>query len=68
MDLLGHGLDVAVVALWLGHESLESMKPYVHADPTLKQRALERLTPLNSDARPGRYRATDDLLAFLEGL
>ena len=56
------------VALWLGHESLESMKPYVHADPTLKQRALERLTPLNPDARPGRYRATDDLLAFLEGL
>ena len=67
MDLLGHGLDVAVVALWLGHEKLESVKPYIHADPTLKQRALERLTPLNPDARAGRYRPTDDLLAFLEG-
>ena len=50
MDLLGHGLDVAVVALWLGHEKLESVKPYIHADPTLKQRALERLTPLNPAA------------------
>ena len=68
MDLLDHGLDAAVVGLWLGHEKLESVKPYIHADPTLKQRALERMTPLNPNARPGRYRPVDDLLAFLERL
>ena len=63
-----HGLDAAVVALWLGHEKFESVKPYIHADPALKQRALERLTPLNPDARPGRFQPTDDLLVFLDGL
>lgn len=68
MDLLVHGLDAAVVALWLGHEKLESVNAYIHADPTLKQRALDRLTPLNPSAEPGRYRPSDDLLAFLERL
>jgi site-specific recombinase XerD len=68
MDLLGHGLDAAVVGLWLGHEKLESVNAYIHADPTLKQRALERLTPLNPTAKPGRYKPSDDLLAFLESL
>ena len=68
MDLLRNGLDVAVLAMWLGHEKLESVNAYIHADPTLKERALDRLTPLNPAAKPGRYRPTDDLLAFLEGL
>ena len=68
MDLLRNGLDVAVVALWLGHEKLESVKPYIHADPTLKQRALDRLSPLNPSAQRGRYKPPDDLLAFLESL
>lgn len=68
MDLLHHGLDAAVVALWLGHEKLESVNAYIHADPTLKQRALDRLTPLNPTARTGRYKASDELLAFLESL
>jgi site-specific recombinase XerD len=68
MDLLRNGLDVAVVALWLGHEKLESVNAYIHADPTLKERALDRLTPLNPAATPGRYRPSDDLLAFLEDL
>jgi integrase/recombinase XerD len=65
---LGNGLDVAVVALWLGHEKLESVKPYIHADPTLKQRALDRLSPLNPSGKRGRYKPPDDLLAFLESL
>ncbi len=53
----------------LAHDDRRApVKPYIHADPTLKQRGLERLTPLNPDARAGRYRPTDDLLAFLEGL
>jgi integrase/recombinase XerD len=68
MDLLLHGLDSAVVALFLGHEKLESVKAYIHADPTLKQRALERRSPLNLDAKPGRYKPSDDLLAFLDRL
>jgi integrase/recombinase XerD len=68
MDLLRNGLDVAVLAIWLGHEKLESVNPYVHADPTLKERALDRLTPLNPAAKPGRYTPTDELLAFLEGI
>ena len=68
MDLLRHGLDAAVVALWLGHEKLESVNAYIHADPTLKQRALDRMTPLNPSGTPGRYRPADDLLTFLESL
>jgi site-specific recombinase XerD len=68
MDLLRNGLDVAVLAMWLGHEKLESVNAYIHADPTIKQRALDRLTPLNPDTKPGRYKPSDELLAFLEGL
>jgi integrase/recombinase XerD len=68
MDLLRNGLDVAVLAIWLGHEKLESVNAYIHADPTLKERALDRLTPLNPAAKPGRYKPTDELLAFLESI
>lgn len=68
MDLLRNGLDVAVLAMWLGHEKLESVNAYIHADPTLKERALDRLTPLNPTTKTGRYKSTDELLAFLEGL
>jgi site-specific recombinase XerD len=68
MDLLRNGLDVAVLAIWLGHEKLESVNAYIHADPTLKERALELLTPLKPAVKPGRYRPVDKLLAFLEGL
>ncbi len=54
--------------MWLGHEKLESVNAYIHADPTLKERALDRLTPLNPAAKPGRYRPADELLAFLESI
>jgi integrase/recombinase XerD len=64
MDLLTSGLDVAVLALWL--EKLESVNAYLHADLSLKERALARRPPLN--AKPGRYRPNDALLAFLEAL
>jgi hypothetical protein len=66
MDLLANGLDVAVLAMWLGHEKLESVNPYVHADLALKERALARRSPLT--AKPSRYRPTDALMAFLEAL
>jgi len=66
MGLLAQGADSAVIALWLGHESLQSTDMYVHADMTIKQRALDRMTP--PDTAHGRYRPPDRLLAFLDGL
>ena len=66
MDLLQHGVDRSVIALWLGHESVETTQKYLHADLVLKEEALARTTPL--DVRPGRYRPDDSLLAFLESL
>jgi integrase/recombinase XerD len=59
-------VDTTVIALWLGHESVETTQMYVHADLTLKERALARITPIGSP--PGRYRPSDELLAFLEAL
>lgn len=66
MELLQHGVDRSVIALWLGHESVETTQMYLHADLRLKEQALARTTPL--DIQPGRYRPSDDLLAFLEAL
>jgi site-specific recombinase XerD len=66
MELLGHGVDRAVIALWLGHESVETTQMYLHADMRIKEQALARTTP--TDVKPGRYRPTDQLLAFLERL
>jgi integrase/recombinase XerD len=66
MDLLHHGVDRSVIALWLGHESPETTRVYLHADMRLKEQALSRTTPL--DVKPGRYQPDDELLAFLEGL
>lgn len=59
-------VDTATIALWLGHETLDSTNKYLHADMELKRRALDRTTPTN--AKPGRYRPPDRLLAFLESL
>lgn len=66
MDLLHHGVDQSVIALWLGHESVETTQMYVHADMRLKEKALARVTA--PDSKPGRYRPEDSLLAFLEAL
>jgi site-specific recombinase XerD len=66
MALLRSGVDASVIALWLGHEQLESTNIYIHADMALKERALARTAPPNTKA--GRYRAPDDLLAFLDRL
>ena len=66
MNLLRQGVDVAVIALWLGHADLRSTYAYLHADMTIKERALARTTPPNSPA--GRFQPTDKLLAFLEAL
>ena len=66
MQLLEAGVDTAVIALWLGHERVDTTQIYLHADLALKERALARTTPPNT--APGRYRPSDALLAFLEGL
>ena len=66
MQLLRHGIDRSVIALWLGHESVETTQMYLHADLRLKEEALSKMTPL--DVPPGRFRPDDELLAFLEGL
>lgn len=66
MELLHHGVDQAVIALWLGHESVESTQVYLHADLRLKEKALARMTAPAS--QPARYRPDDALLAFLEAL
>jgi len=66
MQLLKAGVDTSVIALWLGHERVDTTQIYLHADLALKERALARTTP--PDTAPGRYRAPDRLLAFLESL
>lgn len=66
MTLLHAGVDTSVIALWLGHADIRSTQAYLHADMTIKQRALDRTTP--SSTAPGRYRPGDALLAFLESL
>jgi integrase/recombinase XerD len=66
MRLLHAGTDTTVIALWLGHEQAETTQIYLHADLTLKEKALARTKPLQ--IKPGRYQAPDKLLAFLEAL
>jgi integrase/recombinase XerD len=66
MTLLQSGVDRSVIALWLGHESIETTQVYLHANLELKEAALAKTSPLN--AIPGRYRPSDKLLAFLQGL
>jgi site-specific recombinase XerD len=66
MDLLQHGVDRSVIALWLGHESMETTQVYLHANLALKELALAKTQPLRG--RPGRYQPGDKLLTFLQGL
>ncbi len=66
MALLHRGVDLSVIALWLGHESTETTQIYLHADMKLKERALAHAT--ESGLTPDRFRPPDPLLAFLESL
>ena len=66
MELLQNGVDRAVIALWLGHESIETTYVYLHADLKLKEAALAKTTP--TQATPARYRPDDEVLAFLNSL
>lgn len=66
MNLLHNGVDTAVIALWLGHADIRSTTAYLHADMTIKEQALQRMA--TADLPAGRYRPSDKLLAFLDGL
>jgi integrase len=66
MDLLRRGVDRSVIALWLGHETMETTQIYLHADMQLKEQALAHAS--SSGIAPGRFKPDDALLTFLEGL
>jgi site-specific recombinase XerD len=66
MELLQHGVDLTVIALWLGHESPETAQVYVQANLKMKEKALAKTTPVN--VKPGRYQPGDKLLVFLKSL
>jgi len=66
MELLHSGVDITVIALWLGHESPTTTRIYLHADMALKEKALARTT--SPSTTPDRYHAPDTLLAFLNQL
>lgn len=66
MRLLLSGVDVTVIALWLGHSQVSSTNAYLHTDMSQKERAIARVTP--PESAPGRYRPPDPILAFLEAL
>lgn len=66
MDLLQQGTEQVLIALWLGHESIETTQIYLDADLAMKEKILEKSTP--PTGKPGKYRPDDRLLAFLKGL
>jgi site-specific recombinase XerD len=66
MELLKHGIDRSVIALWLGHESVSTTDVYLHADLNMKERALARTT--SPESKGGRYKPDDQTLAFLRSL
>lgn len=67
MELLQAGVDSSVIALWLGHESVETTQAYLHAHLALKEAALAKLKPYER-GKPTRFQPNDSLLAFLEAL
>ena len=66
MALLQSGVDIAVIALWLGHESIETTNAYLHASLAMKEKALAKMEPVGTKLR--RFHASDKLLAFLEAI
>ena len=66
MDLREQGIDLSVIALWLGHESVETTQMYLHADIRMKERALARTSSLPGE--PVRFKPDDALMAFLDSL
>jgi integrase/recombinase XerD len=67
MELLQAGVDCSVIALWLGHESVHSTQAYLHAHMALKEAALAKISPMETQ-RVRRFQPDDKLLAFLNAL
>ena len=68
MQLLQNGVDRVVIALWLGHESVETTQMYIHADIELKEKAMAKTEQMQRTKSKGRYIVDDNLLQFLEAL
>ena len=66
MELMQAGVDRTLIALWVGHESVETTQIYLDANLSIKEEVLSKTTPINT--KPGRFKPHDDLLAFLKGL
>ena len=66
MELLRRGVSITVIALWHGHASVETTLKYLHADMTIKEKAMERTRPF--DVPKGRYHPSDELIRFLDGM
>jgi site-specific recombinase XerD len=66
MELLQAGVDRAVIALWLGHESVETTQIYLNADLKMKEKVLKKTAPFKKGYQ--RYQPKDRLLTFLQGL
>jgi integrase/recombinase XerD len=66
MELMQAGVDRTLIALWLGHESIQTTQIYLDANLSIKEEILSKTTPIKTKA--GRYQPDDDLLAFLKGL
>lgn len=68
MSLLQSGVDISTIAIWLGHESIETTHKYMVSDINLKENALQKLSEPNQSRANGRYHATGDVLEFLNKL
>ncbi len=66
MHLLQSGVDLSVIALWLGHENITTTHQYLEADLRMKEKALAKLQP--PSVHPSRYKPSHDVLSFLDGL
>lgn len=66
MNLLAGGVDISVIALWLGHQRTQSTDAYLHADMNIKQAAIDRTRP--ADTKPGTYQPSPDILTWLAAL
>ena len=66
VDLLQEGVDRSTIALWLGHQHVQTTQIYLDATLAMKEKALSKVTPHHG--RPSRYRPDDRLLAFLKNL
>ena len=68
MHLLQSGVDLTVIALWLGHEKIETTHQYMEANLEMKRKALAKLSPIDSQSSSSSDKPSEDVLAFLESL